>query len=99
MARTKLEKLSKTINEAFVEKLRTAFKARWRRNLVTQYNILAMAMISRPANGKPFTPAQKAWVDGFEAGYTEAGDIVYLTAQDEVDARLTKRLSNQGESK
>jgi hypothetical protein len=69
---TKIEKLKRSVRESFSDKLMAAFKVKFRRNLTTSYNIFGMALVSRPSNGKPFTPKQKEWVAGYETGYLDA---------------------------
>lgn len=73
---TKLEKCALRVNDQFSEKLKAAFKAKFNRELETSYNIFAMALISQPADGRPFTKEQKAWAEAFDAGYSEAMTIV-----------------------
>lgn len=73
---TKLDKCARQVNDQFPEKLKAAFKGKFGRELETNYNIFAMALISQPADGQPFTPEQKAWTDAFDAGYCEAMVIV-----------------------
>lgn len=79
---TKLEKCALRVNDEFSAKLRTAFAAKFDRELDTSYNIFAMALISQPADGEPFTQEQKDWVDTFDAGYSEAMGIVRAMAME-----------------
>lgn len=68
------QRMSKLLRESFSARIDAAFKEKFRRNLTTEFNIVAMQLISRPSNGKPFTPKQRGWVDGFSAGYQDAMD-------------------------
>lgn len=77
---TKLEKCALAVNDQFSDKLKAAFKAKFDRELEIRFNIFAMVHISKPADGEPYTPEQKAWVDAFDAGYGEALDIVRALA-------------------
>lgn len=77
MASISIDRFTKAIRETFAEDLDAAFKKRWRRNLTTEYNIIAVRMISRPTNGKPFTPEQKAWVDGYADGRSNVLDKLW----------------------
>jgi hypothetical protein len=78
---TKLEKCATRVNDAFTDKLKAAFAAKFNRELETNYSIFAMALISQPAAGEPFTQEQMDFVDTFDAGYTAAMLIVRATAQ------------------
>ena len=73
---TKLEKCATRVNDEFAARLTAAFAAKFGRVLETHYNIFAMALISQPADGKPFTKEQKAWVGAYDAGYCAATEIV-----------------------
>jgi len=77
---TKLDKCASRINDQFAEKLGAAFKKKFRRNLETSFNIISMRLISEPANGKPFTPEQKAWLVAYSDGYGEALSIARAMA-------------------
>jgi len=78
----KIEKLLRDAKSSsvFADNLMTAFKVKFRRNLTAEYSIMAMALISAPSNGKPYTPKQRAWVEGFDAGYREALDCLKKNA-------------------
>lgn len=73
---TKLEKCATRVNDAFAERLKAAFAEKFKRELDTHFNIFAMALISQPADGEPFTQEQKDWVAAFDAGYSDAMQIV-----------------------
>lgn len=77
MANSKIYQLHKSINDQFPERLCAEFFKRFRRKLTTEWNIISMQLVSRPANGKPFTPQQRAWVESFEAGYLSAMDVAW----------------------
>jgi hypothetical protein len=79
---TKLEKCAMRVNDAFAERLKAAFAEKFNRGLETSFNIFAMALISQPADGAPFTQAQKDWVDAFDAGYSDAMQVVRDMAQE-----------------
>jgi uncharacterized protein (DUF1697 family) len=78
---TKLEKCAKSVNDAFAERLETAFAKKFKRKVETRFNIFSMALVSQPADGKPFTQEQKDWVAAFDAGYSDAMQVVRDMAQ------------------
>lgn len=55
--------------EFFREQMREAFARRFNVLIETEYNILAMRLITTRADGQDFTPEQHAWIAGYEAGY------------------------------
>lgn len=73
---TKLEKCATRVNDEFSTHLKAEFAKKFGRELSTNYNILAMALISKPADGKPFTKKQKDWVETFDSGYSAAMGVV-----------------------
>ena len=73
---TKLEKCALRLNDEFSTALKNAFREKFNRELETNYNIFAMALISQPVDGEPFTQEQKDWVEFFDAGYSAAMSIV-----------------------
>ena len=73
LAKEVRKKVRDHINEGFTDALKAAFvEAFPPLKLETSYDILAMALISRRADEQDFTPEQKAFVTGFEAGYMAA---------------------------
>ena len=73
---TKLDKCATALNDRFTDKLKAAFLAKFARELDMNFNIFSMQLISQPADGEPFTPEQKAWVEAFDDGYSEAMALV-----------------------
>lgn len=65
-------KTRKRINDGFAGALQAAFAEKFNRTLGTSYNLFAMAHVSAPADGEPFTPEQKEFCIAFEAGYLAA---------------------------
>ena len=73
---TTVQKLCRIAGDSFADVMRVEFKLKFRRNLTTSYNILMGALVSRPSNGKPFTPAQRIWIEGFEKGHHRVLDFI-----------------------
>lgn len=72
LAKAVRTKVRDHINTGFTDALKAAFKEKFERELETSYNIFAMALVSAPADGEPFTPEQKEFCGAFEAGYAAA---------------------------
>ena len=85
--KTKLDKVATRINDAFGAKLVEAFKLKFNREIETQYDIFAMQLISRPADGKLYTVKQKEWVMAFDAGYCAAMGIATYAAFEDMNRR------------
>jgi hypothetical protein len=73
---TKLDKCATRLNDQFTDKMKAAFLSKFGRELDTTFNIFSMRLVSAPADGEPFTPEQKAWVEAFDTGYSEAMGLV-----------------------
>jgi len=73
---TKVDRVYRKVRERFAERLDAAFKAKFRRNLKTEFNLLAMRLISVPTNGKKLTPAQRDWIAGYSEGYIDAKEQI-----------------------
>lgn len=69
--------IAKRLREAFSDRLDAEFKKKFRRNLVTSYNLFAMRLVSTPKNGKLLTVKQKAWIEGFSEGFYIAMNLVH----------------------
>lgn len=69
--------IAKKLRAKFSETLDAKFKEKFRRNLVTSYNLFAMRLVSTPKNGNPLTIKQKAWIEGFSEGFYEAMNLVH----------------------
>ena len=48
------------------EMRKALFEHRFGVALETEYSIFTLGYFSRRADGEPFTPEQKAWMDGFD---------------------------------
>lgn len=82
MRMTKLEVCERRVNDRFSAKLALAFKAKFSRDLTTRLDLGLLQLVSAPADDKPFTPEQKAWVEAYSDGYGEALTIVRAMANE-----------------
>lgn len=71
-----LDRCARRINDSFPDMLKAAFLEKFGRELSVDYNIVAMQLVSKPADGEPYTPEQQAWASAFDAGYWAAQGIV-----------------------
>ena len=88
---TKLEKCARHVNDSFSDELGEKFNAKFGRELETRFNILSMQLVSSPADGQPFTPEQKAWVEAWSDGYGIALDIVRALSIERVPSMTGKQ--------
>lgn len=70
--KTRMQVCKQKVRAAFADSLQEAFKARFARELTTEYSIMAMSLVSRPTDGKKFTPKQRDFVEAFSRGYADA---------------------------
>lgn len=70
------EKCRRALNDKFGDTLAQAFEAKFKRKLDVSWNLWSCQLISRPADGKPYSLAQKTWVQTWEAGYYAAMKVV-----------------------
>ena len=75
---TRLQKAAKQAHEAFADQLDTAFKEKFERELNTAYNIVAMRLVSLPADEKPLTMGQHGWISGYSEGYAAALNQLHI---------------------
>lgn len=73
---SKAQKLRRSINESFRDRLDPAFKTQFGRELKTEFSLLNMTLVSRPVDGKKLTKAQASWIETFSAGYHAAMEQV-----------------------
>jgi hypothetical protein len=76
IAETVRVKVRRHINDGFADAIKAAFKEKFARELDTSYNIFAMALVSAPADGEPFTPEQKEFCEAFDGGYAAAMNLL-----------------------
>lgn len=72
LAKAVRKQVREHISKGFSDELRAAFQHRFELELDVSYNIFEMALVSRRADEADFTPEQKAFVFGFELGYSAA---------------------------
>jgi hypothetical protein len=73
---TKIQKLSKRLNEKFRDELATEMKTQFGVEIETLWDIVSDTIVSTRTDGKPFTRAQYDFMKAFEAGFTRAMAIV-----------------------
>ncbi len=71
--RTKIEKLYKTVNDAFRDKLNAAFKEKFGFEIETSFDLVgSMRLVSRRADGRKLTKQQYLWLASYSDGYADA---------------------------
>jgi hypothetical protein len=73
---TKLEKMARTMNDDFREKLAEAVKEKFGIEVKTEFNIFDMRLITSRVDGEQFTAEQHEWIGAFSEGYTVALSMV-----------------------
>lgn len=73
---TKLEKMARTLNDDFREKLAEAVKEKFGIEVKTESNIFDMRLITSRVDGEQFTTEQHEWIGAFSEGYRVALSMV-----------------------
>ena len=75
LAKALRKKLRDHINNGFTDCLKAAFVEQFPGiEIESDYNIFAMALVSRRVDEQDFTPEQALFVRGYETGYMAAED-------------------------
>ena len=69
---TKLKKMANQLNENFRVCLDTEFEKQFGVNLVTEFNIFSMQLVSYREDEEDLTEEQMTFVKGYSEGYTTA---------------------------
>ena len=73
---TKLERAARDAKGAFGHQMRQAFQRKFGREIESEYNIIAMAMVTRPKDGKKFTKEQHSWMEAYEEGFYKSLELM-----------------------
>ena len=76
ISRKMKKQLADQLNEKFRELTVAQFRRKFNLELVTEFNILEMRLISRRADDKKLTPHQKDFLQALDDGYTAAWNVV-----------------------
>lgn len=74
---TKIEKMSRTLNDNFPDKLKEEFKKKFDIEINTSFSIFTMKLHTTRADDHPMTQEQFDWIASFETGYMAAMNQVW----------------------